>query len=116
MRCAAVGKSTAGFSERSAGSIGGSFARVVSPATLSHSKVCPLNRRHSRSRSNHLDPRRSLAPEHVEEKLARWTGEPNSGFSPSNRDPLVGSRPRDLEANLAQPPTQVAATSADVAP
>ena len=75
-----------------------------------------LNHHNSLRRSSQLDSGHSLAPEDVEEKLARRTAESRSGFVVPNRDPLVGSRPVDLQPDLAQPATQVATTSADVSP
>jgi hypothetical protein len=82
----------------------------------SHPEMRAVERRDSLGRPRHLDLRRSLAPEQVEEKFARGTAEPSSGFALPNKFPLVGSRPLDLEPDPAQPPTQVATTSADVSP
>src|SRR5262245_59370497 len=70
----------------------------------------------SLGRSSHLDLRRSLAPEHVQEEFAGRTAEPSRGFAVPNHVSLVGSRPLDLESDPAQAATQVPAPSADVSP
>jgi hypothetical protein len=64
-----------------------------------------VERRDSLGRPRHLDLRRSLAPEQVEEKLARRTAQPSSGLAVPNKFPLVGSRPLELEPDPAQSPT-----------
>jgi len=75
-----------------------------------------LHRCHGLRWSGHLDSRRSLAPEDIEEQLARRTGDPNHGFARPNRHLLVGAHTLDLQADLTQPAAQVTAPSANVAP
>jgi hypothetical protein len=78
--------------------------------------VRTLHRCDRASWSCQLDARHSLPSEDVEEKFARRTAQPNRGCALPRRDPLFGSFAADLQPDLAQPPTQVAATSANVAP
>ena len=85
-------------------------------AVDSHAEVRATQRRNGLRWSAHFDLRCSLAPEDVEEQFARRTAEPSRRLARSNRDPLAGSHPLNLEAASVQPPTQVVATATNVAP
>jgi hypothetical protein len=82
----------------------------------SHPEVRTANRRDGARRSNHLDARRRVAPKEIKENLSGWTTDPNGGFAGADRNSLVGAGPSHLQADLAQPATEVAATAADVEP
>lgn len=66
--------------------------------------------------SRQVNLRRGLADEDVEQQFARRTAEKSRRFAWSSRHPLVGGGPLDLEPATAQPPAQIVAAAADIAP
>src|SRR5690349_23570685 len=64
----------------------------------------------------HLDLRRVLPAEQVEQQLARRPGDAGGAFSRPGPDGFRGSRPVQLETRAAQPPRQVPGPEADVVP
>jgi hypothetical protein len=75
-----------------------------------------MHRRNGLRWSAHFDLRCSLAPKEVQEEFARQTAESSRRSTRSNRHPLVGSSPLNLEPATVKPPTQIAAAAASVAP
>ena len=82
----------------------------------SHAEVRAPHCRNRLRWSAHLDMRCSLAPKDVQEEFARRTAESSRRLATSNRHPLVGSGPLNFEPDSAEPPTQVVAAAANVAP
>jgi hypothetical protein len=82
----------------------------------SHAEVRATHRRNGLRWPAHFDLRCSLAAKDVQEELARRTGESSRGLAWSNRHPLVGSGPLNLERAIVEPPTQVVAAAAHVSP
>ena len=82
----------------------------------SHAKVRATHRRNGIRWSAHFDLRCGLAPKEIEEEFARRAAESSRRLAWSNRYPLVGSGPLNLEPGRVQPPTQVVAAAANVSP
>ncbi len=82
----------------------------------SHAEVRATHRRNGLRWSAHFDLSCSLAPKDVQEEFARWTAESSGRLACSNRHPLVGSGPLNLEPGGVEPPTQVVAAAANVSP
>ena len=64
----------------------------------------------------HLDLRRVLAAEQVEQQLARRSGDARVRFPPPGPEGASGPGPLKLETRTAQPPREVPGSAADVAP
>jgi hypothetical protein len=64
----------------------------------------------------HLDLRRGLAPKEIQQQFTRRPAEPRRRRAGSNRHPLPGPRPLDLEPVRAKPPAQKAPATPNVSP
>ena len=62
----------------------------------------------------HLDLRRGLAPKEIQQQFTRRPAEPRRRRAGSNRHPLPGPRPLDLEPVRAKPPAQKAPATPNV--
>lgn len=82
----------------------------------SHAEVRATQRRNGLWWSADFDLRCRLAPKDIQEQFARRTTESNRRLAWSNRHPLVGSGPLNIEAASVEPSTQVATGSASIAP
>jgi len=67
-------------------------------------------------RPAHLDLRRVLAAEQVEQQLARRSGDARGRFPPPGPDGASGPGPLKLDTRTAQPPREVPGSAADVVP